>query len=264
MPASRLVNRNVIAARGRTSMRLEPELWEALAEACAREGLSASQLCRRAEAAMPGAPRTSAIRVFLINYYRSAADEAGHVRAGHGILAPNWRARFAEAEGQAEAQANAQVNVRALAQIAAPAQMQQAQMQQAQMQQAQMQQAQMQQAQMQQAQMQQIRPQPGPLLAGTGSSAAAAANGHAVAAGGASLAHAAPVAAAPAPAAILAGAGAQTGLPGPALASRPQPAAQPAPVAPTAGPSAAIAAPAAPRPMLGLRPVPTTPRAAAE
>ncbi|MCC7428978.1 MAG: ribbon-helix-helix domain-containing protein [Alphaproteobacteria bacterium] len=100
MPASRLVNRNVIAARGRTSMRLEPELWEALAEACAREGISASQLCRRAEAAMPGAPRTSAIRVFLIGYYRAAADEAGHVRAGHGILAPNWRARFAETEAR--------------------------------------------------------------------------------------------------------------------------------------------------------------------
>jgi predicted DNA-binding ribbon-helix-helix protein len=31
MPRSRLVNRNVVAGTGRTSMRLEPELWDALA-----------------------------------------------------------------------------------------------------------------------------------------------------------------------------------------------------------------------------------------
>ena len=32
MARSRLINRNVVAERGRTSMRLEPELWDALAE----------------------------------------------------------------------------------------------------------------------------------------------------------------------------------------------------------------------------------------
>ncbi|MBV8397624.1 MAG: ribbon-helix-helix domain-containing protein, partial [Acetobacteraceae bacterium] len=32
MAKSRLVNRNVVAGRGRTSMRLEPELWDALYE----------------------------------------------------------------------------------------------------------------------------------------------------------------------------------------------------------------------------------------
>ncbi|MBC7637762.1 MAG: ribbon-helix-helix domain-containing protein, partial [Acetobacteraceae bacterium] len=34
MTASRLINRNVIAKSGRTSMRLEPELWDALREIC--------------------------------------------------------------------------------------------------------------------------------------------------------------------------------------------------------------------------------------
>jgi hypothetical protein len=34
---SRLVNRNVVAGTGRTSMRLEPELWDALLEICQRE-----------------------------------------------------------------------------------------------------------------------------------------------------------------------------------------------------------------------------------
>jgi len=37
VPSSRLINRNVVAERGRTSMRLEPELWDALAEICRRE-----------------------------------------------------------------------------------------------------------------------------------------------------------------------------------------------------------------------------------
>ena len=36
---TRLVNRNFVADRGRTSMRLEPELWDALLEVCQREGL---------------------------------------------------------------------------------------------------------------------------------------------------------------------------------------------------------------------------------
>ena len=51
MRASRLVNRNVIAGRGRTSMRLEPELWEALHEICQRERIGLGELVRRIEQA---------------------------------------------------------------------------------------------------------------------------------------------------------------------------------------------------------------------
>ncbi len=47
MTVSRLVNRNVVAERGRTSMRLEPELWDALLEICGREGQDMSALCAR-------------------------------------------------------------------------------------------------------------------------------------------------------------------------------------------------------------------------
>ena len=46
MPRSRLVNRNVVAGTGRTSMRLEPELWDALAEICEREGRGIHELVR--------------------------------------------------------------------------------------------------------------------------------------------------------------------------------------------------------------------------
>ena len=50
MPGSRLVNRNVVGENGRTSMRLEPELWDALREICRREHMDIGALIRRIEA----------------------------------------------------------------------------------------------------------------------------------------------------------------------------------------------------------------------
>ena len=69
---SRLVNRNVTAGRGRTSMRLEPELWEALAEICRRERQGLNSLVQQIEAAGHPGGRTSAVRVFLVEYFRNA------------------------------------------------------------------------------------------------------------------------------------------------------------------------------------------------
>jgi len=93
MTASRLVNRNVVAERGRTSMRLEPELWDALSEICEREAQDMSTLVRHVEATGHAGGRTSAIRVFIINYFRHATTEAGHAGAGHG---PILRSRVVE------------------------------------------------------------------------------------------------------------------------------------------------------------------------
>jgi predicted DNA-binding ribbon-helix-helix protein len=84
--ASRLINRNVVAARGRTSMRLEPELWDALLEICERESQDMSTLVRQVEKAGHAGGRTSAVRVFILAYYRTAATEQGHGLAGHGML----------------------------------------------------------------------------------------------------------------------------------------------------------------------------------
>lgn len=81
---SRLVNRNVVAGRGRTSMRLEPELWDALLEICRREALDPGQLVRRVEEQGHAGGRTSAVRVYLLTYFRTAATDAGHADAGHG------------------------------------------------------------------------------------------------------------------------------------------------------------------------------------
>ena len=86
MRASRLINRNVNAQRGRTSMRLEPELWDALEEICARESLTMAEVIRQIESLGHPGGRTSAVRVHLLAYYRRAASESGHRAAGHGSL----------------------------------------------------------------------------------------------------------------------------------------------------------------------------------
>jgi len=86
MTLSRLINRNVVAERGRTSMRLEPELWDMLAEICERETQDMSTLVRRIEASGHAGGRTSAVRIYIANYFHAAASETGHASAGHGVL----------------------------------------------------------------------------------------------------------------------------------------------------------------------------------
>src|ERR1700721_606204 len=86
MTISRLVNRNVVAEGGRTSMRRDPELWGMLREICAREAHDMSPLVRQIEAAGHAGGRTSAVRVYIANYFHAAATEAGHAGVGHGSL----------------------------------------------------------------------------------------------------------------------------------------------------------------------------------
>jgi predicted DNA-binding ribbon-helix-helix protein len=81
---SRLVNRSVITERGRTSIRLEPELWDALYEICPRENVGLGELIRQIDARGYAGGRTSAVRVFIVQYFRAAATEKGHSAAGHG------------------------------------------------------------------------------------------------------------------------------------------------------------------------------------
>ena len=86
MTVGRLVNRNVVAERGRTSMRLEPELWDMLSEICEREARHMGSLVRQIEAAGHAGGRTSAVRVYIVNYFYAAATEGGHMTVGHGAL----------------------------------------------------------------------------------------------------------------------------------------------------------------------------------
>lgn len=79
-----LVRKNVSVKGHRTSLRLESEIWAALDEICRIEGLTLHQLCTRIDGARDGLNRTSALRTFIVQYFREAATAEGHALAGHG------------------------------------------------------------------------------------------------------------------------------------------------------------------------------------
>lgn len=84
-PRSSLISRNVTVEGRRTSMRLEPAMWDALYEIARREKLNLHQLCSIvAEQKGEETSLTAAIRVFVMSYFRVAATEEGHKKAGHG------------------------------------------------------------------------------------------------------------------------------------------------------------------------------------
>lgn len=64
-----LVNRNITVGSLRTSVRLEPEFWDALSDIAARERLSVDRLCTVIDANAGELGRTAAIRVFIASYY---------------------------------------------------------------------------------------------------------------------------------------------------------------------------------------------------
>jgi predicted DNA-binding ribbon-helix-helix protein len=75
-------------------MRLEPEFWDALHEICQRERQDLSQLVCGIEAADRSGGRTSAVRGFVVKYFRTATPKASQAidreppqqprrRAGH-------------------------------------------------------------------------------------------------------------------------------------------------------------------------------------
>ena len=69
-----LVSRNVRIRGHRTSVRLEPEMWDALNEVAGAEACSIHDLCSAVEDLRhPDASFTGALRVFLMEYFRNAA-----------------------------------------------------------------------------------------------------------------------------------------------------------------------------------------------
>ncbi|HVY13001.1 MAG TPA: ribbon-helix-helix domain-containing protein [Alphaproteobacteria bacterium] len=83
--ASSLVSRNITVKGHRTSMRLEPAMWDALIDICRREKLTIHQLCDIVAARKPEETSfTAAMRVFAMSYFRAASTEDGHSKAGHG------------------------------------------------------------------------------------------------------------------------------------------------------------------------------------
>ena len=81
---SSLVNRNIVVSGRRTSVRLEPQMWDALAEIALLEGKSAHEVCSDVDRFRHESSLTAGLRVFILRYFRDAATPEGHIRAGHG------------------------------------------------------------------------------------------------------------------------------------------------------------------------------------
>jgi len=81
---SSLVNRNVTVGRRRTSMRLEPAMWDALQQICGREAKTLNELVTEIDRQRVESSLTAAIRVYLLRYFCAAATDEGHRLAGHG------------------------------------------------------------------------------------------------------------------------------------------------------------------------------------
>ena len=87
-----LESRTVSIAGQSHQIRIEPSYWEALEEICRREGLEMHDLCTDLKERLDAQPRrgesvvslANAVRVFVVGYFRQAATETGHSRAGHG------------------------------------------------------------------------------------------------------------------------------------------------------------------------------------
>ena len=69
---STLISRNVRIEGRRTSVKLEAAMWDALTEICVREGVGVGALCVQVDRGRGGSSFTSALRVFIIDYYRTA------------------------------------------------------------------------------------------------------------------------------------------------------------------------------------------------
>jgi predicted DNA-binding ribbon-helix-helix protein len=65
--------RNVVVAGHRTSVRLEPLMWDALQEIAAGQGMNVNQLVTEIKRSGGRSSLTPAIRVYIVDFYRSRA-----------------------------------------------------------------------------------------------------------------------------------------------------------------------------------------------
>jgi len=70
---SSLAIRNVVVAGHRTSVRLEPLMWEALREIAGWRGIGLNALITEIAQSREASSLTAAIRVYIVDFYRSAA-----------------------------------------------------------------------------------------------------------------------------------------------------------------------------------------------
>ena len=86
---SSLVIHNVVVAGHRTSVRLEPVMWDALQDIAQRRQLTVHALVTEIDRDRTASSLTAAIRVYIVDFYRSAALQAGGPGAQrHGLRVP--------------------------------------------------------------------------------------------------------------------------------------------------------------------------------
>ena len=69
--------RNVVVAGRRTSVRLEPVMWEALNDIARQQRVGVNDLVTDIARRRDITNLTAAIRVYIVNFYRSAAAASG-------------------------------------------------------------------------------------------------------------------------------------------------------------------------------------------
>lgn len=77
-----LVCRNVKVSGRRTSLRMEPYIWDSLKEICEREGLTLNDICTQIDERRGEANLTASIRVFIVSYFRNAIGIRGFSEDG--------------------------------------------------------------------------------------------------------------------------------------------------------------------------------------
>ena len=66
--------RNILLKGRRTSLALEQQVWDAILEICSREDLTLDELCAHVADRRVNSSVSSAIRVFLLTYYRQISS----------------------------------------------------------------------------------------------------------------------------------------------------------------------------------------------
>lgn len=69
-----LEGRNITVGSRRTSMKLEPQLWTALAQIAERESISINNICTKIDRHRGETGLTSSVRMFIIGYFRHLAN----------------------------------------------------------------------------------------------------------------------------------------------------------------------------------------------
>jgi predicted DNA-binding ribbon-helix-helix protein len=87
---STLVPKNLYVDGRRTSIRLEPEMWDAITDIATRETLSINEIVSRVDRRRQDGSLTASLRVFILAYYRQLGlSQAAETQAVPGAARVN-------------------------------------------------------------------------------------------------------------------------------------------------------------------------------